>query len=173
MDDLIETEELDEFGDAAGPTVAERIGTALAFPILLALIGAAVLISIALYSGPKIPLGTSPSFIDSIFASRTLVGSARIMLLFGAGYVVLSIVVLIGRQQWLTKFGPIEVSESVAGIAHERDALAEQLEEARQTIDALEDRLIETNAAYEETTEALSSTLDYISRLSEEGDDRD
>jgi hypothetical protein len=157
-----------------------RVGQILGIPLLLGLAVGAVFVMVGLFQGAKIDPGPDPSFIDTIFASRTIVGAARIVVLFGGAYIVASVVVLISRGQFLTKVGPIEVSESVAGITRDRDFLAQQLGAARETIDVLEQHLIETNAGFEETSTTLTQALDYIGTLeaqlaadSRQGDQRD
>lgn len=50
---------------------------------------------------------------------------------------VVSVVALIARRQWLTKIGPVEVSERVADADTEVLRLERELEPAKETIDRL------------------------------------
>ena len=67
-----------------------------------------------------------------------MVASIRIAILFAAAFVVLSVVALISRRQWLTRVGPVEVSAKVSDLAIERRQLKKKLRRAEETIAALE-----------------------------------
>ena len=154
--------------EASGVGWPYRVGQMLVWPAILgALVGVGFIVT-GLFQGGKINPGQNPSFVDTIFASRTVVGAARIVLLLGGIYVVASIFVLMSRNQWLTKVGPIEVSESTAGIAEERDALAAELRDTRELIDSLEERLAATSSAYQESSDLLRMALDRIDTLTDE-----
>lgn len=80
------------------------------------------------------PAPRQPDFIDTILVSKAVVVALRIAIVFAALFVVLSIVALIARRQWLTRVGPVEVS----GLEAEKQLLKEGLEDAHRVIDVLE-----------------------------------
>jgi hypothetical protein len=84
------------------------------------------------------PASKEPGFIGTVLASRAVVASIRIAILFAAAFVVLSVVALISRRQWLTRVGPVEVSAKVSDLAIERRQLKKKLRRAEETIAALE-----------------------------------
>jgi hypothetical protein len=55
------------------------------------------------------------------------------------------VVALIARGQWLTRVGPVRVSEQVSDIDAENQRLKESLAGAIEIIDNLEQDLAETN----------------------------
>jgi hypothetical protein len=59
---------------------------------------------------------------------------------------VASVVALITRGQWLTRIGPVEVSEGVEDLGAENQRLKESLKNAEQTIDILRYELMESNS---------------------------
>jgi hypothetical protein len=147
---------------------AERLGEIVAIPLVLVLIAGAVVLLIGLFQGPKIDPGRDPGFLETIFASRGTVGMVRVAIVFAAAYLIISVCALIANQQWLTRVGPVEVAQSVKGLIAERDQLAAELTDAREAIDHLEDRLIETTQAYEEAAETLAQALAYIDTIESE-----
>jgi hypothetical protein len=84
------------------------------------------------------PVSKQPGFIDTVLASRAVIASLRIAIVFAATFLVLSVVALIASRQWLTRVGPVEVSAKVSGLAVENRILRERLEEARVEIARLE-----------------------------------
>jgi hypothetical protein len=84
------------------------------------------------------PASKEPGFIDTVLASRAVVASIRIATIFAAMFVALSVVALIARRQWLTRVGPVEVSEKVTSLAGEKRHLEKELHRAEETIARLE-----------------------------------
>lgn len=74
------------------------------------------------------PAPGQPDFIDTILASRAVVVAIRIAVVFAAAFLVLSVVALIARRQWLTRVGPVEVSRRVSDLEEENRRLEEELE---------------------------------------------
>ena len=162
--------EVGTVSDADGKKSAfERIGQAVGVVVVLGLLAAAGFLAASLFEGPKIHPGPHPSWISTVFTSRGVVGAVRIAIIFAAGYAVISICALIGGRQWLSRVGPLEVAQSVKGIVAEREKLASDLGEARETIDRLEGRLTETTQAYEDAAESLNQLLEHLDRLGNEG----
>jgi hypothetical protein len=94
----------------------------------------------------RMPVKRDPGFIDIIFASRTVVGMVRALLLFASIYVALSLIALIWNSRWITSFAGVQtgkVEPAVSGLAQERDRLARELEESANTMRALEEDLQE------------------------------
>jgi hypothetical protein len=134
--------------------VSRTIGQALAVPVaigVLALVGAA-LVSVI----PKRPPHfKDPSFVEVIFANRAVVTASRLAVLFAAAYIVISVVALIQRGQWLSSVGPIKTSEAVRQTVRDRDQLAQDLESAREVIEDLQDQLTSTTSDLVEALEEL------------------
>lgn len=80
------------------------------------------------------PVSSQPDFVDTILASRAVVAATRIAIVFAAIFVVLSVVALIARRQWLTRVGPVEVSGEVAVLAAEKSRLEKELQRANEMI---------------------------------------
>jgi hypothetical protein len=91
------------------------------------------------------PVAENPGFIDTVLASRAVVAALRLALIFASAFIVISVVALIVRRQWLVKVGPVQVSEQVSDLDAENRRLKESLENARETIDNLKQDLAESN----------------------------
>jgi hypothetical protein len=52
----------------------------------------------------------------------------------GGVFVVVSVVALIARRQWLTRVGPVQVSERVSDVEAENRRLERLLEKADETV---------------------------------------
>jgi ABC-type multidrug transport system fused ATPase/permease subunit len=128
----------------------ERLGTFLVVPTLLILFGAAVYaIGDAVFAPTPVP--ASPGFIDTVLASRAVVAAIRLAIIFAGAFIVISVVALIARRQWLIKVGPVQVSEQVSDLDAENRRLKESLENARETIDNLKQDLAESNYLLDQT----------------------
>ncbi len=84
------------------------------------------------------PVPKQSNFIDTFLASKAVVVAIRIAVIFAALFVVLSVAALIVRRQWLTRVGPVEVSDRVFRLSAENQRLEECLADAYQTIENLE-----------------------------------
>ena len=122
------------------PSASEKVGRAIGILLLLA---SPVLIWLLIRAlvPPTTPRFQDPSFIEAVFASRFVIATVRFAILFAALYVVVSVVALIARGQWLSSVGPFRVSESVRALKADRDQLARALREAVDTIESLQDEL--------------------------------
>jgi hypothetical protein len=87
------------------------------------------------------PSAEHPGFVDSVLASRVVIAAIRLAIVFGAVYVVVSVVALIARRQWLTKIGPVEVSTPVAGVEADNQQLEGELTQADEDIGKLRQEL--------------------------------
>lgn len=99
----------------------------------------------------------NPGFIDNIFDSGLVVFAARLVLLsaalvlaFAGAHIVVSIVSWVKHKQWLTKFGPFEVSreaiEQLQGLAQ---FWQEQALQQANEVQQLQQQLQETNQLLE------------------------
>ncbi|HEX6153508.1 MAG TPA: hypothetical protein VFZ19_08310 [Solirubrobacterales bacterium] len=106
-------------------------------PIFTALI---LVISLAIADAvlAPAPAPEQPDFIDAVFASRAVVAAIRIAIVFAALFVALSVTALIAQRRWLTRLGPVEVSEEVSNFRAEIQRLEEDLGVAHEVIEALE-----------------------------------
>lgn len=84
------------------------------------------------------PAANQPDFVDTILASRAVVAATRIAIVFTAIFVVLSVVALIVRRQWLTRVGPVEVTDQSSHLEAQIRMYEEELEAAYRVIDVLE-----------------------------------
>ncbi|HWO16968.1 MAG TPA: hypothetical protein VNM89_09690 [Solirubrobacterales bacterium] len=138
-----------EAGDTAHKSKAERVGewlgTLIVVPTLLILFGGAVYaLGDAVLSDT--PVSKTPSFVDTVLASRAVVAAIRLAIIFAAAFIVISVVALVVRRQWLTRIGPVQVSEQVSDLVAENAALRNMLESAGETIEDLQDELTATTS---------------------------
>jgi hypothetical protein len=107
----------------------------LVLPTLLLLFAAAAYaIGDAVFAPAPAP--KNPGFVDTVLGSRAVVAAVRLAIIFAGTFVVVSVIALIARGQWLTRVGPVQVSEQVSGLDAENQRLQESLEtpEKRLTI---------------------------------------
>jgi hypothetical protein len=140
------------------------VGVLLAVALLIGLAVGSVLVLVGVYP-ERLPVKANPSFVDIVFDSRTVVAAARIALLFAAGYVIASVIGLIARRQWLTRAGPFEASQAVERLDQETDLLRAELEDARHTIDVLEDQLLESDQALQQSQEDIAELVDLLASM--------
>jgi len=115
-------------------------------PIFLVLI-VAVAVGDAVLA--PIPAPSRPDFIDAVLASRAVVAAVRIAIIFAAVFVVLSVVALSARRQWLTRIGPVEVSD----LGAENQRLLRELAEAKQLVDSLRQKISTSDQMLDENRE--------------------
>jgi uncharacterized protein YlxW (UPF0749 family) len=84
------------------------------------------------------PAPHQPSFIDTILARRAAVAAIRIAIVFAAGFLVLLVIALARQRRWLTRVGPVEVSEEVVDLRKEIQRFEKKLKAADEAIEALE-----------------------------------
>jgi hypothetical protein len=121
-------------------TAIARQGSAfggfIAVPTLLILAAAAVYaIGDAVIA--EAPAPKNPGLVDGVLASRAVIAAIRIAIIAAAGYVVISVVALVTRRQWLTRVGPVEVSEQVLDIDEENAELKSRLKREREKTEGL------------------------------------
>jgi hypothetical protein len=91
------------------------------------------------------PTPTRPDFVDTILASRAVVVAIRVAVVFAAIFVALSVVALIARRQWLTRVGPVEVSDRMSELAAEKRRLGERMDIADRAIEGLQESVAHTH----------------------------
>ncbi len=94
-----------------------------------------------------IPSPRQPDFLDSLIASSAVLAALRVATIAAAGYVVVSVVALAGRRQWLTRVGPVEVSAQVSELEAENGVLREMLVDAKAKVDELDEELAAAEGA--------------------------
>ena len=120
--------------------------TVIGVVVLAALVAVAVLAVIQIYPH-KLPTTANPSFVDNILDRRAVVLVVRVALIFAAGYIVISVVGLIVGRRWLSQLRPFRASDPIARLDKSAEALESDLQEAVDTIQDLEKRLVESDEA--------------------------
>ena len=93
----------------------QRVGRLFAVPALLVLfVAGAFAIGDAVLAPAPAP--DDPAFVDTVLGSRAVVAAIRLAVIFAGAFVVVSVVALISQRQWLTKVGPVQVSERVTTV---------------------------------------------------------
>jgi hypothetical protein len=131
--------------------VARRLMQGAVVLVLLALAGLAVAGLFEVWPD-KVQEGTDPSWIDNVFASKTVVFGARVVLFsaavvlfFGAAYTVLSIIHRIHSREWLREIGPFKISEqAISAYKEQIEDLQLAASAAEQEINSLRANLAET-----------------------------
>jgi hypothetical protein len=122
------------------------MGRLLAVPTLLVLLVAGLYaIGDAVLSGAPSP--KEPGFVDSLLASSAVLAALRLAIIAAASYIVISVVALVARRQWLTRVGPVEVSTQVSDLETENTLLRDMLASAEARVDDLEEKLATTDDA--------------------------
>ena len=131
-------------------SLKESAGALLVAPVLLILAVAAVYaVGDAVFSAAPTP--RNPGSVDSILTSGAVVAAIRIAIIAAAGYVVVSIVALVNRRQWLARVGPVEVSEQVSAVGAENAMLKSLLERERARTKGLQAKLAAADAILNST----------------------
>lgn len=96
----------------------------------------------------------------------------RIALVVAAIYVVVSVIALMGGRRWLSELGPFKVSDPIARLDSSAQLLQNELQEAVDTIQELEGRLVESDEGLTKAQGNIGTLLDYIDTIQakKEGD---
>lgn len=129
-----------ETADAHLERWVQRSGHLLLALALLVLFAAAIVAIGDAVLAPT-PTPTHPGFVDTVLGSRAVVAAIRLAIIFAGVFVVVSVVALIARGQWLTKVGPVQVSDGDSGSRR----LGGSLGKADETIDSLRQATEEVN----------------------------
>jgi hypothetical protein len=131
-----------DIADARFERWVQRLGLLLVVPTLVVLFAAAIFAIGDAVLAPA-PIPEHPGFVDTVLGSRAVVAAIRLAVIFAGVYLVVSVVALIARGQWLTKVGPVEVSEPVSDVKAESQRLQEELVQAREWIGKLRQQIAE------------------------------
>jgi len=112
----------------------QRLGRLLAVPGLLVLFAAAAFAIGDAVLAPA-PTPDDPGFVDTVLGSRAVVAAIRLAVIFAGIFVIVSVVALIARGQWLTRVGPVHVSERVSDVEAENRRLEKLLEKTDETVE--------------------------------------
>jgi hypothetical protein len=115
---------------------------ALLIPLIAAATAAAV---DAVLTAP--PSSTDPGFIDVILASRGVIASIRVAIVFAAAYVVASTVWLVHERRFLVRLGPVEVSEEAPTLDADNKLLRERVQRYEKTMAELQFELADKRVA--------------------------
>jgi hypothetical protein len=88
------------------------------------------------------PTPEHPGFVDAVLASRAVIAAIRLAIIFAGAFVVASVVALVRQERWLTRVGPVQVSEANTGEwqRKEIEQTREGLDKIRQKITRADDR---------------------------------
>ena len=157
----VETGAAADEGDDDGPHGAQtrferamsKLGQIIAIVVVLALLVGAVAGAFEIWPD-QVSAGDDPSWLDSIFASKTVLFAARVVLfsaavvLFvGAAFIVASIVVRWREKQLLHRIGPFEISDVRGAVA----SLEQQIEELQLVATAGEEEINSLRESLAET----------------------
>jgi hypothetical protein len=125
--------------------VGPRLGQTAAVVIGLGLVVAALLAAREIWPD-KIAPAADPSWLDSIFASKTVLFAARLVLfglalvvVVGCVYTIASIVFRMQSGHWLRRIGPFEVTEqAVEELTGQINYWKNQAEESLGAIEQLQ-----------------------------------
>jgi Na+-transporting methylmalonyl-CoA/oxaloacetate decarboxylase gamma subunit len=148
-------------GDSPPPSTGATVGGVFLVLFLIALaVGLLLLVLPPTYVPPK-----DAGWLDGIFSNRLVMAATRIVLLsvgvvllFAAAFIVTSIVTRMHRGEWIRRFGPFEVSEA-----------SQELQTTREEID----RLNALIAAEDESSKQLSEGDALIEELIRELDEKE
>ena len=87
------------------------------------------------------PAPEHPGYVDAVLASRVVMAAIRLAIVFAGGFVVLSVIGLVDQRRWLTKVGPVQVSEDVGVVDVGRKQSVSDLAQARAAIGKLRQEL--------------------------------
>jgi hypothetical protein len=129
--------------DARFERWGQRFGQLLTVPALLVLLAAGIYAIGDAVLAPA-PAPDHPGFVDTVLGSRAVVAAIRLAVIFAGVFVVISVVALTARGQWLTRVGPVQVSEPAATVDAEGQQLEKSLAQAQERIDILGQKIADS-----------------------------
>jgi hypothetical protein len=160
-------ERVSRWADGFADLSSRLIGAVALVALPVIIFGAIALIAIPGFEQGEIDPDSDP--LNNLLSSRAVIIPARIVLVFLALYVVISIVALIYRGQWIVRAGPIQASEAVRTIDREKDHLRAELKTAKDDAAKWEDsydRLAKEQEALKRTSDELAEQLsDHVTRI--------
>jgi uncharacterized coiled-coil protein SlyX len=158
-----ETEPAQDLDSTAQPKWQVAIGV-----IALAALGAATVVAVLQIYPHTLAKPKNPSFVDNVFDSRIVVLLIRVALIFAAGYVVISVVGLILSRRWLAELGPFKASEPITRLERGAEALEWDLADALETVEGLEQQLVDNGVAIAQSQSDIEFLLDQIDTMEAE-----
>ena len=140
-----------------------RIGQGIALVLAVVVPVLAGLMLYRLYTAGEIDPRLNP--VNTIFSSRIVVGMVRIALIVAVAFLITSMVAAALRGQFILQVGPVRLSESVRGVAADRNRLAADLAQAGRTIAELQHELQETAHQLDRTGSDLDAALNYLASI--------
>lgn len=141
--------------------------TIIGVVVLAALVAAAVFAVVQIYPH-ALPTTKNPSFVDNIFDSRVVILVVRVVLIFAGGYIIISVIGLILGRRWLAQLGPFRASDPIARLDHSAEVLQRELQDAVETIQDLEQRLVESDESLAKAQADIEFLLDHIDTMEAE-----
>lgn len=135
--------------------------------VILAVLAAAGGIAYAIYNGTT-PTFKNPNFVDAILESRLVMAGVRIAIIGASVYVLVSVIGLISRGQWLSSVGPFKVAEAVRRTEEDSSDLRDQLRKAEEVIDNLKVQLDRTEKAIEVSNRDRDEVIKELSQTRRE-----
>ncbi|HZW09009.1 MAG TPA: hypothetical protein VFF69_03820 [Phycisphaerales bacterium] len=146
--------------DPKRPDAPAGPGTLLLGLLITAAVGVGLYFAVASLVPEDLPHEPDPSFIDTVFASKTMIACTRIVVLAIAAYIAASIVYRVSKRQFIRAAAGVEVDlreaaeESVQKAVELRQLLGEQLEFNGELHEAITER-----------DDQISELIDYIELL--------
>jgi uncharacterized coiled-coil protein SlyX len=129
-------------------------------------VGLAVFLYVEVHPG-HVAEAKNPSWLDEIFANGVVLAFVRIGLIAAAAFVVASIAGLTSEGRWLTELGPAKARarEPIARLDSNVQVLETELRDAVDTIEGLNQRLVESDEALAKAQADIAGLLDYIANI--------
>jgi hypothetical protein len=89
------------------------------------------------------PASASPGFVDTVLASRAVVAAIRMAIIAASCFVIASVAALAHKGRWLTRVGPVHVSD-LSGAYAENQQLKEPLEIVDDKMEHLKKQVTES-----------------------------
>lgn len=131
--------------------------------VLAALAALGFLVSEVLPS--RVSNAKNPSFVDNIFANPVVLLFTRVALMAAAVYVLVSVIALMGGRRWLAELGPFKASDPIARLDSNAELLENELQDAVNTIEDLEARLVESDESLAKAQADIGVLLDHIDTI--------
>ena len=165
---MIESQGAADSGSSNSQSLGQKMLGGLLLVVLLVVAGF-VVVEIFPYD---VSNAKDPSFVDNIFANPFVLMFVRIALVAAAIYVVVSVIALMGGRRWLSELGPFKVSDPIARLDSSARLLQNELQEAVDTIQELEGRLVESDEGLAKAQGDIGTLLEYIDTIKakKEGD---
>lgn len=167
MEDESAASEVSRWADRAADWSSRLFGAAAVVLLPLVVLGIVGAITVAGFEQGEVDPDSDP--LSNLLSSRAVIIPARIVAVFLALYVVVSVVALIYRGQWIVKAGPVQASEAVRTIDREKDHLHSELKTAKEDAakwEANYDRLVgEQEVLKRESDELAEQLSEQLARI--------